>query len=168
MTFCTNISRAYAFRQNHTTTHPILQLLKDISNDNNSKDVTLAVFLDLSKAFDTIGHKILINKLEHYGIRGLCKNWFANYLCNRLQYTDIDGFQSSRMHISTGVPQGSILGPVLFLVYINDIYKCSTINLLCFADDTTAYMSGPNVKDLTAEVNVVQLKKLYDWLFKCK
>ena len=67
------------------------------------------------------------------------------------------------MHISTGVPQGSILGPVLFLVYINNIYKCSTINLLCFAYDTTAYMSGPNVKDLTAEVNV-QLKKLYDWL----
>ena len=67
------------------------------------------------------------------------------------------------MHISTGVPQGSILGPVLFLGYINDIYKCSTINLLCFADDTTAYMSGPNVKDLTAEVNV-QLNKLYDWL----
>ena len=67
------------------------------------------------------------------------------------------------MHISTGVPQGSIFGPVLFLVYINDIYKCSTINLLCFADDTTAYMSGPNVKELIAEVNV-QLKKLYDWL----
>ena len=105
----------YGFHQNHTTAHPILQLLKDISNDNdkNSKDVTLAVFLDLSKAFDTISHKILINKLEHYGIRGICKNWFANYLCNRLQYTDIDGFQSSRMHISTGVPQGSILGPVL-------------------------------------------------------
>ena len=119
--------------------------------------------MDLSEAFDTISHKILINKFEHYGIRGICKNWFANYLCNRLQYTDIDGFQSSRMHISTGVPQGSILGPVLFLVYINDIYKCSTIILLCFADDTTAYMSGPNVKDLTAEVNV-QLKKLYDWL----
>ena len=162
---CLLYKHQYGFRQNHTTAHPILQLLKDISNanDNNSKDVTLAVFLDLSKAFDTISHKILINKLEHYGIRGICKNWFANYLCNRTQYTDIDGFQSSRMHISTGVPQGSILGPVLFLVYINDIYKCSTINLLCFADDTTAYMSGPNVKELIAEVNV-QIKKLYDWL----
>ena len=77
-------------------------------------------------------------------------------LCNRTQYTDIHGFQSSRMHISTGVPQGSILGPVLFLVYINDM-KCSTINLLCSADDTTAYMSGPNVKELIAEVNI-QLK----------
>ena len=79
------------------------------------------------------------------------KNWFANYLCNRTQYTDIDGFQSSRMHISTGVPQVSILGPVLFLVYIIDIYKRSTINLLCLADDTTAYMSGPNVNDLLLE-----------------
>ena len=75
----------------------------------------------------------------------------------------VHGFQSSRMPISTGVPQGSILGQVLFLVYINDIYKCSTINLLCFADDTTGYMSGPNVKDVIAVVNV-QLKKLYDWL----
>ena len=119
--------------------------------------------LHLSKAFDTISHKILINKLEHYGIRGMCKNWFAKYLYNRTPYTDIDGFQSSRMHISTGVPQGSIFGPVLFLVYINYICKCSTINLLCFADDTTAYISGPNVNDLTADVNV-QLKKLYDWL----
>ena len=82
----------------------------------------------------------------------MCKNWFAN--------DHIDGFQSSSMLISTGVPQGSILGPVLFLVYINDICKCSTINLLCFADDTTAYMSGPNVNDLTAEVKV-QLKKYY-------
>ena len=149
----------YGFRQDHTTAHPILQLLKDISNanDTNSKDVTIAVFLDLSKAFDTISHKILINKLEHYGIRGICKNWFANYLSNRTQYTDIDGSQS------LCIPQCTILGPVLFLVYINDIYKCSTINLLCFADDTTAYMSGTNVKELIAEVNV-QLKKLYDWL----
>ena len=78
-------------------------------------------------------------------------------MIHRTQYTDIDGFQSSRMHISTGIPQGSILGPVLFLVYINDFYKCSTINLLCFADDTTAYMSGPNVKELITEVSV-QLK----------
>ena len=123
----------YGFRQNHTTAHPILQLLKDISNanDKNSKDVTLAVFLDSSKAFDTISHKILINKLEHYGIRGICKNWYANYLGNRTQYTDIDGFQSSRMHISAGVPQGSILGPVLFLVYINGLHvraKCQRVN----------------------------------------
>ena len=119
--------------------------------------------MDLSKGFDSTSHNILINKFEHYGIRGICKNWFANLLSNRTQYTDIDGFQSSRMHISTGVPQCSILGPVLFLVYITDIYKCSTINLLCFADDTTAYMSGSNVKELIAEVKV-QLKKLYDWL----
>ena len=78
-------------------------------------------------------------------------------IVHNIDPTDIDGFQSSRMHISTGVPQGSILGPVLFLVYIYDIYKCSTINLLCLADDITAYLSGPNVKELITEVNV-QLK----------
>ena len=125
----------YGFRQNHTTAHPILQLLKDISNanDKNSKDVTLAVFLYLSKAFDTISHKILINKLEHYGIRGICTNWLANYLYNRTQYTDIDGFQSSRMHIGTGVPQGSILG----LVFINALLS------ICYASPMTQRLTCP-------------------------
>ena len=155
----------YGFRKKHCTIHPILQLLKDIStaNDRKSKDITLAVFLDLSKAFDTISHKILLQKLEFYGIRGICKNWFANYLSNRKQYTEIKGNKSSYLDITTGVPQGSILGPILFLIYINDIHKCSTLKLLCFADDTTAYQSGPDIKALTTDVNV-QIGNLYDWL----
>ena len=155
----------YGFRQNYSTIHPILHLLNDIStaNDNKSKDITLAIFLDMSKAFDTISHDILIHKLEHYGIRGICKDWFASYLTNRSQYTEINGHKSTYLNISTGVPQGSILGPILFLIYVNDINNSSNLNILCFADDTTAYKSGPNIKDLISDVNI-QLQLLYTWL----
>ena len=155
----------YGFRQHYSTIHPILHLLNDISNgnDNKSKDITLAIFLDMSKAFDTISHDILIRKLEHYGIRGTCKDWFASYLTNRFQYTEIHGEQSTYLNINTGVPQSSILGPILFLIYVNDIKNCSNLNILCFADDTTAYKSGPNIEDLITNVNI-QLELLYTWL----
>ena len=117
----------------------------------------------MSKAFDTISHDILIHKLEHYGIRGTCKDWFASYLTNRFQYTEIHGQKSTYLNINTGVPQGSILGPILFLIYVNDINNCSNLNILCFADDTTAYKSGPNIEDLISNVNI-QLELLYTWL----
>ena len=155
----------YGVRQNYSTIHPILHLLNDISNanDNKSNDITLAIFLDMSKAFDTIGHDILLHKLEHYGIRGTCKDWFASYLTNRFQYTEILGQKSTYLNINTGVQQGSILGPILFLIYVNDINNCSNL-LLCFADDTTAYKSGSNMEDFICNVNI-QLEFLYTWLF---
>ena len=117
----------------------------------------------MSKAFDTISHDILIHKLEHYGILGICKDWFASYLTNRSQYTEINGHKSTYLNINTGVPQGSILGPILFLIYVNDINNSSNLNILCFADDTTTYKSGPNIKDLISDVNI-QLQLLYIWL----
>ena len=134
----------YGFRKGHSTAQPILQLLKDISeaNDKATKGVTLAIFLDLSKAFDTISHNILLHKLDHYGIRGVCKDRFASYLSNRKQYTTINDHTSSLLNITTGVPQGSILGPILLLIYINDICYISNLKLLCFADDTTAFQSN--------------------------
>ena len=155
----------YGFRQNYSTIHPILHLLNDISNanDNKSKDITLAIFLDMSKAFDTISHDILLHKLEHYGIRGTCKDWFASYLTNRFQYTEILGEKSTYLNINTVVPQGSILGPILFLIYVNDINNCSNLNVLCFADDTTTYKSGSNIEDLVCNVNI-QLEFIYTWL----
>ena len=116
----------------------------------------------MSKAFDTISHNILLHKLEHYGIRGTCKDWFASYLTNRFQYTEILGQKSTYLNINTGVPQGSILGPIL--IYVNDINNCSNLNILCFADDTTAYKSGSNVEDLICNVNM-QLEFLYTWLY---
>ena len=133
----------YGFRSKHSTTHPILQLIKEIAdaNDKATKDATLAVFIDLSKAFDTINHNILLHKLQFYGIRGICNSWFANYLAGRTQFTEICNSKSSQNKLMTGVPQGSILGPILFLIYINDIKNCTNkLTILSFADDTSLYI----------------------------
>ena len=133
----------FAFMKNHNTIHPVIHLLKDIANANDkaSKNRTLAVFLDLSKAFDTISHNILLKKLEHYGVRGICNNWFSSYLSNRKQYTQVNKHRSSLKEMTCGVPQGSILGLILFLIYINDISNSTELNLLSFADDSTIYCS---------------------------
>jgi retron-type reverse transcriptase len=103
---------------------------------------SVGIFLDLSKAFDTIDHNILIRKLEHYGIRGVAKDWFENYLYNRKQIVKYNGVQSEEMTIRSGVPQGSVLGTLLFLLYINDIQYCSElISIVFFAVDTNILYS---------------------------
>ena len=92
----------------------------------------------MQKAFDTVNHSILINKLNHYGIRGVRNDWFRSYLFNRSQYVSIDGFDSDTIEVRHGVPQGSVLGPLLFLLYINDLHKAiKHSSVYHFADDTS-------------------------------
>ena len=131
----------YGFRSNHSTIHPIIHLLNHCAEaaSKSSPEYTLAVLCDLSKAFDVINHKILLNKLHRYGIRGTAYNWFRSYLSNRRQFVEIDGTRSSTVALCCGVPQGSILGPLLYFIYVNDIGKSCQGNILSFADDTIIF-----------------------------
>ena len=125
---------------------------------------TWGVFIDLEKAFDAVNHQILISKLYHYGIRGIANKWLSSYLSGHSQSVKLNGITSSKMNVSCGVPQGSILGPLLFLVYVNDMnlaVKSSVIHH--FADDTNFLYSDKSLKKIKTSVEK-DLANLYDWL----
>ncbi len=154
----------YGFRANHSTIHPILHLLNQCAESTNHPhpEYTLAIFCDLSKAFDVISHDILLSKLDSYGIRGIANQWFKSYLSNRVQYVEIEGLKSSYSEIKCGVPQGSILGPLLYLIYVNDIGFSCNGKILSFADDTTIYVSDSNIDHLYANANIL-INCLFEW-----
>ena len=128
--------------------------------DNNA--FSCGVFVDLEKAFDTVNHKILLKKLEHYGIRNIANKWFGSYLSDRKQFVSIGGINSSNLPITCGVPQGSILGPLLFIIYINDMHDAIQFSKVHhFADDTNLLFSHKNLKILRKRVNM-DLKLLFD------
>ena len=128
----------YGYRKLHSTETACLELVDKLMKNLDEGETPICFFLDLSKAFDTLDHNILLNKLKHYGINGIELNWFKSYLSNRTQYVDIDGTTSKKKAIKTGVPQGSILGPLLFIIYMNDINSVSThFEAILYADDTS-------------------------------
>ena len=123
----------------------------------------LSIFVDLTKAFDTVDHEILLYKLERYGIRGHANDFFRSYLSNRQQYTVINGAESSRKTVKCGVPQGSVLGPILFLVYINDMYTAlQEDSVRLFADDTSLTLFDRSFKTVLAKAKD-QFSKLRHW-----
>ena len=148
------------FRSKHSTTHALLLLTDKIQRSVDDGTYSCGMFLDLCKAFDTVDHKILLAKLEYYGIRGVVYDWFASYLSNRRQFVSLFGTNSDYQIVTCGVPQGSVLGPLLFLLYINDMPKCSNIlEFYLFADDTNLFFNNPNIQNLETILNV-ELEKV--------
>ncbi len=143
----------FGFRKNHSTIHPLMLFMNNLTSALNKKQFSIAIFCDLRKAFDTVDHNILLDKLKNLGVRGVEWLWFKNYLSNRKQFVSVDGVNSLLLDIILGVPQGSILGPLLFLIYINDLPKCTTLFSQLFADDTTQSDSHNNLATLTTIVN---------------
>lgn len=154
----------FGFRNKHNTSHAIMNLLELLSEAMENNEYTLAIFLDLKKAFDTVDHAILLNKLEHYGFRGTSLKLIKNYLTNRKQFVKIGNILSDPTDIKCGVPQGSILGPLLFILYINDLSQISNfIRFILFADDSTIAKSDSNLEKLAEDMSR-EFSLISEWL----
>ena len=157
-------SLQFGFQENHSIDHALVSLTEAIRNTLDNKRFGCGIFIDLQKAFDTVNHKILLSKLEHYGIRGCALQWFRSYLSDRKQYVSVNGSNSDLLSITCGVPQGSVLGPLLFLIYINDLPNASKrLTFYLFADDTNIYYESKDLTNLTKIVNK-ELRLVKKWL----
>ena len=144
----------FGFRNKYSSYMAVLEAYNKIVSDLDKGNHTLGIFLDLSKAFDTISHSILLAKLHHYGIRGNAFEWFKSYLTDRSQFVAYNNCKSSSLSVKCGVPQGSVLGPLLFILFLNDISFASDIlSFFIYADDTNAIISNSNLNDLINSVN---------------
>jgi len=153
----------FGFRPNHSTNMALHLLVDKISQALDKNESFVGVALDFSKAFDTVNYPILLRKLERYGIRGTAASWFSSYLHDRHQFVAAEKSKSSLLPITCGVPQGSVLGPILFLLYINDLPQSSNLLPIIFADDTNVFCSGKNNASCVAHLNS-QLVGLVRWI----
>ena len=140
------------------------QALTDVLQSIPCRNFACGIFVDFAKAFDTVDHSILLKKLEHYGVRGLANNWFKSYLTNRKQYVSINGVDSTLRDMKYGVPQGSVLGPLLFLIYINDLNFAVKYSITHhFADDTNFLYVSKSLKKIQKYMNL-DLRSVCNWL----
>ena len=154
----------YGFRNNHSTNHALIEITEKIREALDKNEFACGTFIDLQKAFDTVNHGILLKKLEHYGIRGIPNNWFRSFLTNRYQFTTVSAQSSAKAEMTHGVPQGSVLGPLLFLIYINDLNKAIVHSKVHhFADDTNLLLTGNSLKKINKFMNH-DLRLLCHWL----
>ena len=156
-------AQPYGFVKGRSTTNAFIEFTEYIYSCLNRREHCIGVFLDLTKAFDTVNHEVLLGKLERYGVRGLPLQWLASYLKDRQQCVSINGRCSSHRTVNVGIPQGSIMGPILFLLYMNDLPKISSDLLsILYADDTTLLASNSECSTLIQHIND-ELPKVRQW-----
>ena len=153
----------FGFRKFHSTSLALIELVDSLRTNSDDGKFSLGIFIDLQKAFDTVDHEILLFKLSSYGIRGLALDWFRSYLTSRSQFVSACNARSSTLGLTCGVPQGSILGPLLFIIYINDIQSAvSKGTTKLFADDTNIFLTGKALDTVFVDANLV-LNELNSW-----
>ena len=154
----------FGFQRGKSTHMALIVLLDKRSEALDRGECVMGVFLDFSKAFDTVDHSILLRKMQKYGIQGLALRWFEDYLHDRKQYVTYNSYKSNQEAIKCGVPQASILGPLLFLIYINDLSSVSEACFsILFADDTNMFITGHNVSEMCNQLNA-DLFRVQEWL----
>ena len=159
-----NYPLQFGFRQKYSTSFALIHLTETIKESLDQGKYSCSISVDLQKTFDTVDHNILMGKLKHYGIRGVAYSWFESYLKGRKQHVSINGFNSKDLPIYYGVPQGSVLEPLLFLLWINDLHAAIKFcKVHHFADDTNLLHISKSSKKLNKFINF-DLKNLSNWL----
>ena len=162
----------FGFQRNSSTSDAILQFLDSVYNSLDKGNFLISVFLDLRKAFDTVNHNILLSKIQHIGFRGQTLQWFKSYLLNRKQIVYVNGTYSGEVEVNIGVPQGSIVRPLMCLLHISDMSRCSDVpHFIHYAENTTIFSSSNSIA-LDREMNCA-LQCVSEWLrtnrlSKCK
>ena len=154
----------FGFRQQYSASHALVNITENIRKALDDGNIGRGVFVDLQKAFDTVHHQILLAKLNHYGIGGVSNDWFKSHVSNRHQYVSINGHESGLATINCSASQRSVLGPLLFLLYINDLNQAiKSYKAHHFADDSNLLCLSNSIKKLNKQVNA-DLKHLFNWL----
>ena len=156
--------KQFGFRAKYSTDYAILSIVDKIQRAIDERDFSCGIFLDFSKAFDTVDPEILIKKLEYYGIRGIARSWFISYLKDRKQFDTINNTSTNPASVNCGIPQGSVLGSILFFIYINDFHLCSDFfEFNLFADDANLFSRQKSITILQTSINK-ELVNIHDWL----